>query len=128
MAEQNTGGAPQGVPEDVEATEQGQQGPVLRVHQDRETKASYANVCLLSSTREEMFLNFGIAQPSPNRERRETAMVVSDRIIMTPAAAKRLAIGLSQTIQRYESRFGTIELATAAPADAGQAGAPPATS
>ena len=128
MAEQNSGGAGQDVPQDVEGTEQGQQGTTLRVQQDREAKTSYANVCLLSSTREEMFLNFGIAQPSPNRERRETAMVVSDRIIMTPAAAKRLVIGLSQAVQRYESRFGTIEIGPAPSADAAPGGGQPATS
>lgn len=128
MAEQDSGGAPEGVPQDVESTEQGQQGTTLRVQQDREAKTSYANVCLLSSTREEMFLNFGLAQPSPNRERREAAMVVSDKIIMTPAAAKRLTIGLSQTIQRYENRFGTIEIGPAPAPQAAPKGEPPATS
>ncbi|MFW6161739.1 MAG: DUF3467 domain-containing protein [Planctomycetota bacterium] len=84
------------------------QGAVLRVH-ERDTKTSYANVCLLSSTREEMILNFGLTVPSAQREQRETHMMVSDRIIMSLPAAKRLAIALSQGIQRYENAFGVIE-------------------
>jgi len=127
MPEQDSGGARQDMPRDVEGTEQGQQGTRLRVQQDREAKTSYANVCLLSSTREEMFLNFGLAQPSPNRERREAAMVVSDRIIMTPAGAKRLTIGLSQAVQRYESTFGTIEIGPVPAPQAAPKAEPPAT-
>lgn len=91
----------------AQATPQGK-GTVLRVH-ERDTKTSYANVCLLSSTREEMILNFGLTLPSPQRDQREAHMLVSDRIIMSLPAAKRLAIALSQAIQRYENAFGVIE-------------------
>ena len=102
--------SPQGQPE------QGQQpqGTVLRLH-ERDTKTSYANVCLLSSTREEMILNFGLTLPSASPDRREANMLVSDRIIMSVPAAKRLAIALSQAIQRYESAFGVIQLQPPAP-------------
>jgi len=93
------------------------QGTVLHVR-DFETKTSYANVCLLSSTREEMILSFGMTFPAPSRERREAQIVVSNRVIMNPAAAKRLAIALSQTIQQYEGRFGVIEIEQRPPAGA----------
>ncbi len=87
------------------------QGPGVTLHvRDFETKTAYANVCLLSRTREELILNFGMSFPMANREKREAELVVSNRIIMSPAAAKRLAIALSQTMQQYESQFGVIEL------------------
>lgn len=85
------------------------QGTVLHVR-EQDTKTSYANVCLLSSTREELILNFGLTLPSTQRERREANMLLSDRIIMSLPAAKRLAIALSQAVQRYENAFGVIEL------------------
>ena len=99
-------------PDSAPKPQQGQQQPqgtVLRVH-DQDAKTSYANVCLLSSTREEMILNFGLTLPSAQRERREANMLVSDRVIMSLPAAKRLAIALSQAIQRYENAFGVIAL------------------
>lgn len=108
------------MPDDAQAQDQPQQpgtqqaappqgeGTVLRVH-ERDTKTSYANVCLLSSTREEMLLNFGLTIPPTQRDQREAHMLVSDRIIMSLPAAKRLAIALSQAIQRYENAFGVIE-------------------
>ena len=85
------------------------QGAVLRVH-ERDTKTSYANMFLLSSTREEMVINFGLTLPPAERGSREAHMLVSDRIIMSLPAAKRLAIALSQAIQRYENAFGVIDI------------------
>lgn len=93
-----------------------QEGTVLRVH-ERDTKTSYANVCLLSSTREEMILSFGLTLPPTQSERREAHMLVSDRIIMGLPAAKRLAIALSQAIQRYENAFGVIDVHQTPPQD-----------
>lgn len=85
------------------------QGTTLRVH-GQDVKPSYANICLLSSTREEVFLEFGLALPSGGENRQEANMMVSERIIMSPVAAKRLAIAVSQMIQQYESAFGVIPI------------------
>mgnify|MGYP001591776467 CR=1 FL=1 len=84
-------------------------GTTLRVHA-QDTKTSYANMCLLLSTREEMILDFGLTLIGGPPEQREANMQVSNRIIMGLPAAKRLAIALSQAIQRYESALGVIEL------------------
>ena len=84
-------------------------GTTLRVH-GQDVKTSYANMCLLLSTREETILDFGLTLIGGPREQREANMAVSNRIIMGPAAAKRLAIALSQAIQRYENAFGVIEM------------------
>ena len=102
------------------------QGPTLHVR-DYDTKTSYANVCMLSSTAEEMILNFGISFPMPQTaEGRSAQMLVTNRIIMGLPAAKRLAVALSQTIRRYEDSFGVIELQRRRPAAQQPAAAPPA--
>lgn len=102
------------MPEETKALPEGEAQPedqrvTLRVR-DHDTKTSYANVCMLSSTAEEMILNFGLRSPVPGPERREAQMLVSNRIIMGLPAAKRLAIGLSQVIQQHENTFGVIDL------------------
>jgi len=86
-----------------------EQQATLRVR-GQDTKTSYANMCLLFSTREELVMDYGMAFPSPNREQRGADMLVSNRIVMGLPAAKRLAIALSQAIQRYENAFGVIPL------------------
>lgn len=84
---------------------------------EHDTKTAYANVCMLSSTAEEMVLNFGLSFPMPqNRERRSAEMLITNRVIMGLPAAKRLTIALSQAIQRYENTFGVIELRRQPPA------------
>ena len=41
---------------------------------------------------------------------REAGVELSDRIIMSPFAAKRLSMLLQNVIGQYESRFGTLEV------------------
>jgi hypothetical protein len=92
-----------------EAQQQGRQRTTLRVR-DWESKTSYANVCMLSSTAEEMVLNFGMSFPTPQqREQQQAEVLVTNRVIMGLPGAKRLAIALSQAIQRYENTFGVID-------------------
>ena len=35
---------------------------------------------------------------------------IDSRVVLTPWAAKRLAIALGQTVQRYEQAYGVIEI------------------
>jgi hypothetical protein len=72
---------------------------------------SYANVCNVSSTREEFTILFGINK-TWNPEQRELTVDMSDRIILNPFAAKRMSLLLSNVIRQYESRFGEISLET----------------
>jgi hypothetical protein len=90
-------------------------GTTLRVH-GQDVKTSYANMCLLMNTREETILDFGLTLISGSAEQREANMTVSNRIIMGLPAAKRLAIALSQAVQRFENAFGVIELEQRPPA------------
>jgi hypothetical protein len=76
---------------------------------DSTLKSSYANVCNVSSTREEVVLIFGINQ-AWERGQNEVSVQLTDRIILSPFAAKRLAALLSNVIREYETRFGQLNL------------------
>ena len=80
---------------------------VLRLRQDR-ADTTYANLTLVTTTPEEVVVNFGVSvmPPTPNRE---VNAEVTDRVIMTYASAKRLAITLGNVIQRYEAAKGVID-------------------
>ena len=80
-------------------------------------KSGYANVCNATGTREEVVLYFGISHPAPSGEA-EFAVQVSDRIILSPFAAKRLAQLLGNVVQAYESRFGVLPTGADAPGSA----------
>jgi hypothetical protein len=74
---------------------------------DTNMKSSYANVCNVTSTREEVVMLFGINQ-AWNRGQKEVTIQLTDRIIISPYAAKRLAMLLEGVMKEYESRFGAL--------------------
>jgi hypothetical protein len=86
----------------------------LRLRQEN-AKTSYANMTLVTTTPEEVILNFGINTMPPN-EQREINVEISDRIILNYPSAKRLAIALGNLIQRYEAARGVINLQPTPPA------------
>lgn len=69
---------------------------------------SYANVCNVSSSREEVVMVFGINN-TWERGQQDVQVQLTDRIILSPFAAKRLAGLLNNVLQQYESRFGPLE-------------------
>lgn len=77
------------------------------VWDDSNMKSSYANVCNVSSTREEMTLLFGTNQ-NWNPGEKSVTVQLSDRIIVNPYAAKRLATLLNNVVNEYEKRFGKL--------------------
>jgi hypothetical protein len=79
---------------------------------DSTLKSSYANVCNVSSTREEVVLVFGINQ-AWERGQNEVSVQLTDRIILSPFAAKRLAALLGNVIREYETRFGQLNIEVA---------------
>jgi len=83
---------------------------------DSNLKSSYANVCNVSSTREEVVLVFGINQVW-ERGQNEVQVQLTDRIILSPFAAKRLAQLLNNVVREYESRFGTLNVDPRRPGD-----------
>jgi len=76
---------------------------------DSNMRSTYANVCNVSSTREEVVLLFGTNQAWQGNESKVT-VGLSDRIIMSPFAAKRLSMLLQNVIAQYESRFGALDV------------------
>jgi len=78
---------------------------------DSNLKSSYANVCNVSSTREEVVLVFGINQ-AWERGQNEVQVQLTDRLILSPFAAKRLAQLLNNVVREYESRFGALNVDT----------------
>ena len=109
-------------PDQTQADGGEQQRGTLNLRYDKTTTA-YANIAVLTSTPEEVILNFGvnITPPTPQRE---VNAEISDRIIMSYASAKRLAVTLSNLIKRYEARHGLIDITPAAPTGAGPAEEP----
>lgn len=72
-------------------------------------KTTYANVCNVSSTREEVSVMFGTNQTF-NAVQDGIVIELTDRIILNPYAAKRLALVLTGVIQQYETAFGELSL------------------
>jgi uncharacterized protein DUF3467 len=81
-------------------------GPKIR-WDDTNMKSSYANVCNVASTREEVVLLFGINQAWHSGQA-EIPIQLTDRVILSPHAAKRLALLLDNVLKEYESRFGAL--------------------
>lgn len=80
----------------------------LKVHwDDSNMQAAYANVCNASCTREEFTLLFGTNQ-TWRPAQRDLTVQLSHRIMLSPFAAKRLALLLDATLKRYEQSFGEI--------------------
>jgi hypothetical protein len=75
---------------------------------DSKMTSTYANVCNANGTREEVVLFFGISNPSQTGEP-EVSVQLSQRVIMSPFAAKRLAALLSNVVAQYEQRWGALE-------------------
>jgi hypothetical protein len=80
---------------------------------DSNMKSSYANVCNVTSTREEVVMLFGMNQ-AWNRGQKEVTIQLTDRIVISPFAAKRLSLLLGNVVTEYEKRFGTLDIETGA--------------
>ena len=86
-------------------TEQQQQ---VQVKVDDATlKGVYANAMQVTHSQEEFILDFMNLFP-PNG-------IITSRVIISPAHAKRIASALEQNIKNYEQQFGTIPVNTQAP-------------
>ena len=76
---------------------------------DTNLRSAYANVCNVSSTREEVVLVFGINQ-AWERGQQEVVVQLAERVILSPFAAKRLAALLTNVMREYEARFGVLNV------------------
>ena len=97
------------------ANEQAQmQMPTLKWDTSKLT-SNYANVCNVSSTREEMVFIFGVNQ-AWERTQRELEIQLTNRVIMSPHAAKRMSMLLNNVIAEYEKRYGELQMTEGKPA------------
>jgi len=76
---------------------------------DSDMQTTYANVANVTSTREEVTLFFGTNQ-TWNAADGEFTVLLSNRLILSPYAAKRLSILLNGVLKEYESRNGELKL------------------
>ena len=93
---------------DARAPEGQAQTPQLRWDVSN-LKSSYANVCNVSSTREEVVLNFGINQ-NWDRAMQDIEIQLTHRIIVSPFAAKRMTELMARVIAEYEAKYGELKM------------------
>jgi hypothetical protein len=86
-------------------------GPVVKFD-DTGIINAYANVCNVSSSREEVVLVFG-TNNAWEREASEVHVKLNSRVILSPFAAKRLSLLLNSVVQQYEARFGVMDMGVA---------------
>ena len=84
------------------------------VWDDSKMQMNYANVCNVSSTKEEFNLLFGTNQ-SWTSSQQAIRIALSNRVILNPHAAKRLARLLTTAVEQYEEKMGEISLETGTP-------------
>jgi len=80
---------------------------------DSGMSTSYANVVNAASTREEVTLFFGTNQTWNPVGKTEFEVKLTDRIVVSPFAAKRLWTLMGAVLQEYERRFGSLDLGLA---------------
>ena len=76
---------------------------------DANMRSSYANVCNVLSSKEEVTLLFGTNRTWHTAGKQHT-IDLSDRIILNPLVAKRLNKLLSSVLAEYEQKFGELTL------------------
>jgi Protein of unknown function (DUF3467) len=79
--------------------------PQLQIQIDDDiAQGVYSNLVLLNHTENEFVLDFAFIQPSNGRAK------VRTRVISSPRHTKRLLQALQKNLERYEERFGTIDV------------------
>ena len=61
----------------------------------------------MASTREEVVRLFGVSQ-AWQAGQAEIPLQLTDRILLSPFVAKRLALLLTNVLREYETRFGSL--------------------
>ena len=74
---------------------------------DSHALTSYANFCRVTSTPEELIIDFGLSSQSSGIPGQP--IVITQRIVSNLYTAKRLLHVLELTIQRHEATFGALE-------------------
>ena len=89
--------------------------PPRVVWDDSNMRSIYANATNVGGGREEIVLLFGMNQ-AWHAGQKEIKVQLTDRIILSPFAAKRLSILLNNVLADYESRYGKLQVEATRPA------------
>jgi hypothetical protein len=77
---------------------------------DQKMVTSFANVVNIQSTREQVDLFFGTNQTWNAANEKTLTIELSNRIILSPFAAKRLSLALNGVMREYEARHGQLDV------------------
>ncbi len=77
---------------------------------DTRMVTNFSNVVNIQSTREQVDLFFGTNQTWNVTDERPLSIELSNRIILSPFAAKRLSLALNRVLREYEQRYGALEV------------------
>ena len=80
------------------------------VWDDSAMATNFANVVNLQSTREQVDLLFGTSRKWDVSKGGPVAIALSNRIMLSPHAAKRLSLALNGVLREYELRYGAIDV------------------
>jgi len=79
--------------------------PKLQLQLDDDiAQGHYSNLVMINHTENEFVLDFAFLQPGNGRAK------VRARIVSSPRHTKRLILALQKNLERYEERFGALEL------------------
>ncbi len=95
---------------DETVTSPGGEGRQTQLQLDEsQVQTFYASTSRLWGSAEEIVVDFSQGV-RPTNQQNVARLKIDSRVIMSPWAAKRLAIALGQTIQRYEQNYGPLEI------------------
>ena len=92
---------------DADVAQAGAQAKII--WDDSNMRSVYANATNVAGGQEEIILLFGMNQ-AWHAGQKEIKIQLSDRVILSPFAAKRLSILLGNVLRDYESRYGKLEI------------------
>jgi len=75
---------------------------------DSSMRSLYSNVCNVTGTREEIVLLFGMHQ-AWRADLKELTVLLQERIILNPFAAKRLHLLLGRVLKAFETKYGVLQ-------------------
>ena len=81
------------------------------VWEEENARSVYANIFNVAGSQEEFVLSLGMNH-SWGSGQKELKIQMTDRIVMSPFAVKRLAKLLNRVIREFESRYGTLQIET----------------
>jgi hypothetical protein len=83
-------------------------GTQLRID-DSDANVCYSSISRVAGTAEEILIDFAHGV-RPTGDPGVAVLKVDSRVILSPWAAKRLALALGQAIHRYEQTYGELEI------------------